>query len=86
MRTLLTSIALLSLLTAPLSAQDRSRDRSQALRQAGSSRGQLSNFGRKAPQVGQRLPSVKLLQADGSPIDLRDLKGNYTVLVFGCLT
>ena len=54
--------------------------------QGGSGRSQLANFGRKAPQVGEQLPDITLFRADGSPLKLRDLKGHYSVLVFGCLT
>lgn len=52
-----------------------------------SARGQLqSRFAAKAPAIGAELPDASGFTADGEPINLRDLKGDYSVLVFGCLT
>jgi peroxiredoxin len=45
-----------------------------------------SSFERSAPKVGELLPDIKALDADGKPLELRSLKGHYSVLVFGCLT
>lgn len=44
---------------------------------------QLARAGLKA---GLALPDVKILDADGQEFVLSNLKGHYTVLVFGCLT
>jgi len=38
------------------------------------------------PKVGERLPAITIVDADGNDFHLRSLKDNYTVLVFGCLT
>ncbi len=43
-------------------------------------------FARSAPDVGQQLPDVAGYRSDGTKVSLRDLRGKYTVLVFGCLT
>ena len=48
--------------------------------------GVMQSFDRKSPAVGQQLPNVSAYNAAGETIQLRDLKGDYTVLVFGCLT
>lgn len=62
--------------------------RPQGGSQAGrTTRGGLnSSFERSAPKVGELLPDIKALDADGKPLELRSLKGHYSVLVFGCLT
>ena len=52
-----------------------------------SARNQLqSGFNAKAPAIGAELPDASGFTADGEPINLRELKGEYSVLVFGCLT
>jgi hypothetical protein len=38
------------------------------------------------PDVGEQLPDITILDADGNDFHLRSLNNNYTVLVFGCLT
>ena len=43
-------------------------------------------FDRDAPQIGDPLPDVAGFDADGEQFPLRNLKGHYSVLVFGCLT
>ena len=48
--------------------------------------GVMQGFDRKAPAVGEMLPNLKAYNAAGEPVQLGSLKGNYTVLVFGCLT
>jgi len=37
-------------------------------------------------QVGMQLPDVSLYDSDGNTFHLTQLKGSYSVLVFGCLT
>lgn len=39
-----------------------------------------------APQIGEALPSVTCFDEDGNEVNLADLKGSYSVIVFGCLT
>lgn len=68
------------LLPSAVMAQPRGPDQ-------GSPREQVVNgFERRAPQPGELLPDVALLDAAGKPVRLRELKGQPTVLVFGCLT
>ncbi len=56
-------------------------------RTQGSRAGGLNgSFEQSAPKVGELLPDVSALDADGKPLELRSLKGHYSVLVFGCLT
>ncbi len=43
-------------------------------------------FEKEAPKVGQALPEVTAFDEKGQPFRLGQLKGRYTVLVFGCLT
>lgn len=51
------------------------------------SRGQLqSSFAARSPSIGSELPDASGYTADGKPFNLRELKGKYTVIVFGCLT
>ena len=40
----------------------------------------------QGPKVGDALPDVQLFDAKGKPFGLGQLKDQYTVLVFGCLT
>lgn len=37
-------------------------------------------------EVGAPLPDLAVYDAAGKPFQLSQLKGSYTVLVFGCLT
>ena len=43
-------------------------------------------FNETSPPVGAPLPDLKCFAEDGSSFKLGNLKGRYTVLVFGCLT
>jgi len=43
-------------------------------------------FMQASPPLGELLPDVSGYTADGKPVSLRGLKGDYKVLVFGCLT
>ena len=36
--------------------------------------------------VGQQLPDITVHDAAGKPFRMADLKGKYSVIVFGCLT
>jgi cytochrome oxidase Cu insertion factor (SCO1/SenC/PrrC family) len=57
------------------------------LKNGSSARNQLNNnFGRGTPEVGDPVPDITVFDADGKKFPLRKIKGNYTVLVFGCLT
>lgn len=43
-------------------------------------------FLNRPPKVGDPIPDLEAYDAEGKPFRLSQLKGNYTVLVFGCLT
>ncbi|HIE99363.1 MAG TPA: hypothetical protein EYG03_00790 [Planctomycetes bacterium] len=38
------------------------------------------------PQLGSELPDVVVYDEDGHEFSLNELRGEYSVLVFGCLT
>lgn len=44
------------------------------------------NFMASKPAVGDALPDVTVYTPDGKPFKTAELRGRYTVLVFGCLT
>jgi peroxiredoxin len=46
----------------------------------------VRRFDSASPKLGEPLPDVSGFTADGKPLSLRALKGDYKVLVFGCLT
>ena len=41
-----------------------------------------------APEVGEQIPDVTIVDDQGNPVNIRDLAGKstYTVLTLGCLT
>ncbi len=47
---------------------------------------QESSMTNRLPKVGTPLPDLQIYQADGKPFATGQLKDQYTVLVFGCLT
>ncbi len=51
-----------------------------------SSQRRPSEFERRSPSIGERLPDVEVYDAQGNRFRLSVLRGHYTVLVFGCLT
>lgn len=76
--TLVVMIGLLALLVHPVRGQGKRGNSARENMQGG--------FERKAPNVGELLPDIALVDADGEEFHLRSLKENYSVLVFGCLT
>lgn len=46
----------------------------------------VQRFDREAPQIGDAVPDVTAYDSKGNDFNLRSLKENYSVLVFGCLT
>jgi len=60
----------------------------QAPNQSGQSgRSQVTSaFQRSSPGIGDSIPEVTVYTADGKKFSTSQLKGSYTVLVFGCLT
>ena len=43
-------------------------------------------FVKAKPAIGDVLPRLTVDTPDGQPFDMAQLDGQYTVLVFGCLT
>jgi hypothetical protein len=44
-------------------------------------------FAERAPEIGDPLPDLTIVDDMGNPVNIRDLASeNYTVLVLGCLT
>jgi cytochrome oxidase Cu insertion factor (SCO1/SenC/PrrC family) len=52
----------------------------------GAASGMMRQFDEQSPPVGARLPEIAAFDHEGEPFSLEQLKGSYTVLVFGCLT
>ena len=48
--------------------------------------GLYETFSQYGVKVGDPLPDITLVDAEGEPFPLENLKGNHTVIVFGCLT
>jgi cytochrome oxidase Cu insertion factor (SCO1/SenC/PrrC family) len=44
------------------------------------------DFAKAKPAVGDPLPDLTVYSPDGKEVKTSTLKGNYTVLTFGCLT
>jgi cytochrome oxidase Cu insertion factor (SCO1/SenC/PrrC family) len=71
---------------APVHAADAAAG-GRRQRPAAPPRGSLNQrFDQAAPAIGSQVPDLTVYDADGKPFPLRQLKGDYTVLVFGCLT
>ena len=43
-------------------------------------------FLQNSPLIGKTLNDVSIFDEKGRPFSLKDAEGNYTVVVFGCLT
>ena len=43
-------------------------------------------FVRAAPQIGETVPDLEILDANGDSVRLSSFRGKYVVLTFGCLT
>lgn len=44
------------------------------------------SFDRNSPQIGELIPDIAGYDSAGKEFRLRNLRGQHTVLVFGCLT
>ena len=70
--------------------EDRGPDKrrpGQASPKSESSRDRLNRrFNESSPDIGELVPDVAGYTADGKPVSLRSLEGDFKVLVFGCLT
>jgi cytochrome oxidase Cu insertion factor (SCO1/SenC/PrrC family) len=49
-------------------------------------RGGNDRLQRAGLAVGQSIPTTDLYSSDGREFSLSELRGSYTVLIFGCLT
>jgi cytochrome oxidase Cu insertion factor (SCO1/SenC/PrrC family) len=84
-RIVLLSLSLSLAVTGWAGAQEPATKKAAA--QAGAAdQAMLAAFARQAPAVGERLPEVTIVDAEGQPFELASLKGHFTVLTFGCLT
>ena len=46
-----------------------------------------SRFAAVAPEIGEMVPDLEIVDDQGNPVRLRELtQGHYTVLTLGCLT
>jgi hypothetical protein len=59
----------------------------QQERRPGGPGGDIPKFLELGPKVGDQMPDVTIVDDMGMPVNVRELtKGNYSVLVLGCLT
>ena len=59
----------------------------QGQRPPGGPGGDIPKFVELGPKVGEQMPDVTVVDDMGMPVNIRELtKGNYSVLVLGCLT
>lgn len=68
-----------------LTPGSRGQDRPEK-KAAPSPREQVDRRFASGPAVGDPLPDVSVYDADGKPFETSQLRGHYSVLVFGCLT
>lgn len=81
MRAMLVVLSVMWLATSVIRAQDNPD------RREGTPRDRVNRqFDAGAPKIGESLPDVSGLDDAGQEFRLSTLKGQYTVLVFGCLT
>ncbi len=58
-----------------------------AQRAPGGPSGDIPRFMELGPKVGEQLPDLTIFDDMGNPVSVREItKGNYSVLVLGCLT
>lgn len=70
-RARLASVLLVGVLTVPAPAQGGRED---------------PEWVKKSPTIGDKLPELTVYTADGKEFKTSGLRGQYAVLVFGCLT
>jgi hypothetical protein len=59
----------------------------QGQRPPGGPSGDIPRFIEVGPKVGEQMPDVTIVDDMGMPVNIREItKGNYSVLVLGCLT
>jgi cytochrome oxidase Cu insertion factor (SCO1/SenC/PrrC family) len=77
----ISALLLFVLLSLPLAAQETDLPPGERLLE------RLDRiFQETSPPLGAKLPNITLHDATGKKFRLRNLKGQYTVLLFGCLT
>ena len=77
----ITALLLFVLLSLPLTAQEFDLPPGERLLE------RLDRiFQETSPPLNAKLPNITLYDAAGKKFRLRSLKGQYTVLLFGCLT
>lgn len=86
-RIMILAVAALLLTKVCVTAQERgARSKGENPDVAKTREGVNQQFDRRSPAIGTALPDLKAYDADGKEVRLGNLKGQYTVLVFGCLT
>jgi hypothetical protein len=71
----------LALIATPLMSN------AQQGRPPGGPSGDIPRFIEVGPKVGEQMPDVTIVDDMGMPVNIREItKGNYSVLVLGCLT
>jgi hypothetical protein len=74
--------AALALIATPLLSNAQ-----QERRPPGGPSGDIQRFLDLGPKVGEQMPDVTIVDDMGMPVNIREItKGNYSVLVLGCLT
>ncbi len=68
------------------SATAQQRDRASRGRRGGLGAPGSARIERSGLHVGMTLPDVTAYDADGNELRMSEMRGHYTVLVFGCLT
>ena len=72
----------LALIATPLMSNAQ-----QGQRGPGGPSGDMPRFLEEGPKVGEQLPDLTIVDDMGMPVNIREItKGNYSVLVLGCLT
>ena len=74
--------SLFALQAVTVEAQQRGGNQARAM-----AMGTNPRFAELAPEIGEPLPDLTIVDEHGNPVNVRDLASeNYTVLVLGCLT
>ena len=91
MKALLTTAAIAMLIASSGLAQQQQGQFNRGVQRGGSKGGGPGTPGSNGLAaagltVGQQLPDITVHDAAGQPFRMADLKGKYSVIVFGCLT
>lgn len=78
-RKIVHAIVALALISTPLLSNAQQQRRGPT--------GDIPRFLESGPKVGEQVPDVTIVDDMGMPVSVREItKGNYSVLVLGCLT